>query len=370
MAQTIFGLNDAKAVKRWSAALMVDQAREGYYSTRFMGKGENAATPIQILTNLERDAGDTIKYDLRAQLRNEPVYGDARQEGTEEDLRFFSDEISIDQVRCGVNGGGRMTRKRILHDLRSIAKSAMAEWWGRYSDEQISSYLSGARGSDPDFIHSTAFAGFANNAFQAPDAQHTLFGGNATAINNISSDDVFNLGLVDRAATKAKTMGGGSTRRARLRPIRIDGEDRFVLVMHPFQSHDLRINTATGQWFDIQKAAAAAQGQGNPIFKGTLGMYRGVILHEHEHAIRFNNWGADSLQPGARALFLGRQAGVMAFGSPGSGLRFDWHEEMRDNGNELVIASSTIMGIKKTRFNGEDFGVLSLNTFAADPNPA
>jgi len=33
----------------------------------------------------------------------------------------------------------------------------------------------------------------------------------------------------------------------------------------------------TGQWLDIQKAAAAAEGKNNPLFKGALGMYRGVI---------------------------------------------------------------------------------------------
>ena len=368
MAQTIFGLNDAKAVKRWSAALMVDQAREGYFSTRFMGKGENAATPIQILTNLERDQGDTIKYDLSAQLRNEPVYGHDRQEGTEEDLRFFSDEVKITRVRCGVNSGDSLTRKRTLHDLRAIAKQRMAEWWARWMDEAISMYLAGARGINPDFIQSTAFTGFADNPLQAPDSGHLLFGGNATATANIGNDDIMSLALIDKAVTKAETMGGGSTREAELRPIRIEGEDRYVIMMHTFQAHDLRTNANAGQWLDIQKAAAAAQGQSNPIFKGALGMYRGAILHSHKVAVRFNNWGADSLQPGARAAFMGRQAAVAAFGSPGSGLRYDWHEETRDNGDEIVMSTKTIVGIKKTRFNNQDFGVIALDTFARDPN--
>lgn len=368
MAQTIVGLNDAKAVKRWSAALMVDQAREGYYSNRFMGKGENAQTPIQILTQLERDSGEEIKFDLSAQLRNSPVYGDARQEGTEEELRFFSDAVRIDQIRGGVNSGGRMTRKRTLHDLRQIAKQRMAEWWARWMDECISMYLSGARGSNPDYIEPLTYTGFGSNAFQAPDAGHLIFGGNATATNNIGNDDGMSLGLIDKAVTKAQTMGGGTLREAELRPIRIEGEDRYVLLMHPFQEHDLRVASGVQTWSDIQKAAAGAEGRNNPIFKGSLGMYRGVVLHAHKVVTRFANWGADSLQPGARALFMGRQAGVLAFGSPGSGLRYDWHEETRDNGNEIVMSTSCIAGLKKTRFNGQDFGLLSLDTFARDPN--
>lgn len=73
----------------------------------------------------------------------------------------------------------------------------------------------------------------------------------------------------------------------------------------------------------------------------------------------------------ARSLFLGRQAAVVAFGSPGTGLRFDWHEESRDNGNQAVITTSTIAGVKKTRFAVDgvekDFGSISIDTAAANP---
>jgi hypothetical protein len=58
---------------------------------------------------------------------------------------------------------------------------------------------------------------------------------------------------------------------------------------------------------------------------------------------------------------------VVAFGSPGSGLRFDWNEETRDNGNQVVITTSSIFGIKKTTFNGKDFGVMAIDTAAKKP---
>jgi N4-gp56 family major capsid protein len=77
-----------------------------------------------------------------------------------------------------------------------------------------------------------------------------------------------------------------------LQPCKIDGHETFVCVMHTFQEDDLRANVQTGQWLDIQKAAAAAEGKNNPLFKGSLGMYRGVILHSHRNVIRFGNAGA------------------------------------------------------------------------------
>lgn len=115
------------------------------------------------------------------------------------------------------------------------------------------------------------------------------------------------------------------------------------------------------------KAAAAAEGRSNPLFKGALGMIKNVILHSHESVIRFSDYGAGVNLPASRALFLGRQAGVIAFGSK-NGLRFTWTEDMEDRGNEPVIGAGIIVGVKKTRFNDKDFGVQAIDTYAIDPN--
>lgn len=364
--RTIVGLNDPKAVKRYSAFLAVDVGRESYFNRKFMGVGVEAQTPLQTLPQLESDAGENITYDLVMQLRMQPVEGDNILEGKEEDLKFYTDSVFIDQMRGGVNTGGRMTRKRTIHDLRKIARSRQSEWWARVFDELFFMYLSGARGINADFIYPTTYAGFAGNAFVAPDSAHLLYGNDASAKNNIDSADVMDLRLIDRAATRADTMGGGTSGIPMIEPIKIDGEDHFCVVMHPFQAHAMRTNTSTGQWFDIQKAAAAAEGRNNPIFKGSLGMYNNVVLHKHRSVIRFSDYGAGSNVAAARALFMGRQAGVVAFGSPGTGLRFDWNEESRDNGNMAVITTSTICGIKKTAYTidgtSRDFGVMSLDT--------
>ncbi|MDN5925037.1 MAG: N4-gp56 family major capsid protein [Xanthomonadales bacterium] len=367
MSQTIIGLNDQIAVKRYSAALFNSMARESYWGSHFMSKSPDAPLPIQVLTELENDAGDTINYSLFAQLRQKPVYGDAIRKGKEEALRNFNDKISVDQVWCGVNAGGRMTRKRTLHDLRVIAKQKMQEWWARWVDEVTFIYTAGRRGDNDDFIEDVGYTGFAGNALQTPDSDHVLFGGDATSTVTISNDDGMTLSLIDRAVTKAQTMGGGTDGKVKIRPIRVNGENRNVLVMHNFQEHQLRTSTTSVSWMDIQKAAAAAQGQKNPIFTGSLGMYRGTVLHSHPSAIRFLA-GSGGAVDCASAQFLGAQAAVMAFGSPGSGLRFDWNEEKDDRGNQIVIGSSTIMGVKKTRYENRDFSGLSLLTYAPDPN--
>lgn len=363
---TIIPFGDPKAVKKWSGALFLDTLNKSYWDRKFVGTSDNSV--IQRLTDLESAAGDTIDFDLSVQLRGKPTYGDARLQGKEEALRFFSDEIRIDQMRHGVNAGGKMSRKRTTHNIRRIAKDRLSDYWAKFVDEMHFIYLSGARGINEDFTEDVAWAGHAGNLIQAPDAGHLLYGGDATGKASIDSSDKMSKALIERAEVKARTMRSTDPSTANMLPVMINGEAHYVCVMSPFQEHDLRNDNNSG-WLDIQKAAAAAEGRNNPIFKGGLGMIKNVVLHSHENVIRFNDYGATNNLPAARALMLGRQAGVIAYGSS-SGLRFEWSEEMADHGNEPQVASGVIMGIKKTRFNAKDFGSLALDTYAKDPNAA
>jgi N4-gp56 family major capsid protein len=177
MARTIIGVNDAKAIKKWSGMLAYDTSHKSYFNQRFMARGAEAEVPIQILTDLESDAGEQISYDLLAELKMAPVEGEDILEGKEEGQKFYTDTIYIDQARCGVNTGGRMTRKRTLHDLREKAKRQQSSWWARLMDELLFIYLSGARGVNPNFLLPLGYAGRANNGLVSPDAQHALYGG-------------------------------------------------------------------------------------------------------------------------------------------------------------------------------------------------
>lgn len=367
MAKTIIGLNDAKAVKKFSVGLAVDTAKKGYFSKKFMGKGEEASMPIQMLPHLESDAGEQITYDLSLQLKMEPVEGDDILEGKEEDLKFYTDNVYIDQARCGVNTGGRMTRKRTLHDLRVVARRRQSDWWARCFDELFFMYLSGARGMNGGFLFPLAYTGRANNAFTAPDTDHIIYSGGAVSKADLDATDKISAGVIDRCVARATMMGGGTEEVPQIQPIMIDGEEHYVLVMTPWDEYNLRVETGAAGWLEMQKAAAGAEGRKSPIFKGGLGMHNNVVLHSHKSAIRFTDYGAGANVAASRSLFLGEQAAVCAFGSPGTNLRFDWNEETRDNGNQVVITTNSIFGVKKTTYNSKDYGVIAVESAAADP---
>ena len=366
MTQTVVAFGDPKAQKKWSGALFIDITRKSYFDRKFIGTDDTFC--IQRLTDLESEAGDTITFDLSVRLRNAPTYGDQRLEGKEENLRFFSDQVKIDQMRHGVSAGGKMSRKRTAHNMRQIGKNRLSDYWAQFNDQMIFIYLSGARGLNEDFIESVAWAGHATNPIEAPDAAHILYGGDATTKASLDAADKMSRAVIERAQVQARMMSAKDPRNANMMPLMINGEAHYVCVMNPFQEHDLR-NSDQGGWLEIQKAAATAEGRNNPIFKGGLGMINNTVLHSHEAAIRFGDYGAGGNVAAGRALFMGRQAGVIAFGSNG-GFRYTWTEETKDHGNEPVVASGVINGVKKTRFNNRDYGVISIDTASKDPNAA
>ncbi len=368
MATTLVGLNDAKAVKRWSANLAVDTIRASYFTSKFMGKGEGTNMPIMMLTDLEEQAGDQVTFDLSVQLKGKATEGDDRDEGREEKLSFYTDNLYIDQQRKSVSNGGKMTSKRTLHNLRTIAKRRLTEYWPRLFDEIMFCYLSGARGVNTDFIEGTDYTGRANNAFSAPDSYHIMYGDAsgvaATGKSDLDANDKMTLNTVDRFVAKIGMMGGGTQGIPKLQPIMIDGAKHYVIVMNPVQLYDLRTATGDGKWLDLQKALFNGTAKNNPIAKGGAGMHNGVVLHEHQAVIRFSDYGPGSDVPAARALGLGAQAACLAFGQSGKGLRYSWSEESQDRGNELVVTTGCIWGATKSTFNGVDFGVVAIDTAA------
>lgn len=367
--QTILSVGSPQAVKRWATSLATDTEKQMFFS-KFIGKDDSNI--IERKSELEGDAGDTIKFDLLTNLRGGMTYGDDNVENKEENLTFYQDEVKIDQARKGVDVGGRMTRKRTLHNLRESAKRVTARYCAEWMDELFFVYLSGTlQGVNPDAKVREAFAG---NAIQAPDAYHQAYGGAATSAATLTTADVMTRNLVERLSVIPRMMATVNPDATRMSPVTVEGGGKhFVLLMSPWQAHSLRTAQAgVGElsWAEIQKAAASAEGRNNPLFKGGLGMINDVVLHQHENVRYFSNYGSGNNVGAARALFMGAQAGAVAYGEAGAATRFQWVEKLKDADNRVAIYAGVIAGVKKTRFNGLDYGVVAVDTAAANPNPA
>jgi len=175
--------------------------------------------------------------------------------------------------------------------------------------------------------------------------------------------DIIKLIDIERFVAKAETMD------PMIQPFEIDGEKKYVCLMHVFQAFQLRTSTSENDWLKIRIAADSGKGDNAMMYKNALGEYADVVLHKHRNVVRFADYGTGSpgVLPAARALFLGAQAAMIAYGQDASPQRFTWNEETDDRGNALAITAGTIFGVKKSRYNSKDFSVIALDTYCPTP---
>jgi N4-gp56 family major capsid protein len=352
MAVTSFATGDNLAVKLWSKKVSVE-ALKATWVYKFMGKDDNSL--IQIYDDTQKSAGDRIRIPLRRLLSANGVQGDSTLEGQEERITYYSDDVYINQLRHAVREGGRFSRQLVPFSVREHARMSLQDWWADRVDTWFFNQLCG-NAAQTD----TRFTG--NQTAVASDADHVIYAGGASTDASLSNSATykFTLTLIDVCVEKAKTMD------VPIRPLMVNGEAKYVMFLHPYQVTDMRTNISTGQWADIQKAAM--QGgmiSKNPIFTGALGEYNGVILHSATRIPGFSAGAALTANNGRIAAFAGAQAVAMAFGRGHSPERFEWVEDYFDYENQFGVAAGMIGGLKKTIYNGSDFGAITVRTFAA-----
>jgi N4-gp56 family major capsid protein len=357
MATTAYPVNHPLAVKRWSNELM-KEALKRTYALQFMGTDANSLA--QVKTEVSKAAGDKITFGIRAQLSGGGIQGDAILEGNEEALATYSQSVLIDQLRHAVRSDGKMSEQRVPFSVRDEARDGLADWWADRFDYWFFNQLTGNT-TEAD----ARYYGF--NALAAPDADHLIAIGTGSSTNleaslSATTTCKMNLTGIDYAVEKAKLAKNA------LRPVRVGGDDYFVMFLHPWQVTDLRTNTNTAQWADIQKAAMQGGNVAdNPIFTGALGIYNGVILKE---AVRLPNISTSQVTASSssgviRAVLCGAQAICLAFGRGYGQNTYSWVEELFDYDNQLGVAAGCIGGMVKTRFNGSDFATVVVSTYAA-----
>jgi N4-gp56 family major capsid protein len=168
---------------------------------------------------------------------------------------------------------------------------------------------------------------------------------------------------LDFAKEKAKTLS------PMIRPVQVDGQEMYVVVMHPYSVTDMRLdvaNSAYVSWPDIQMYANK-RGLKNPIFDGSLGVYNGMILYENTRIY-------EPVSNVRRNVFLGAQAGVFCVGNAYSKLQqnrvgkdnlMSWYEDSDDYGNENGIAVGCIFGMNKATFNSKDYATVVISSYSA-----
>lgn len=325
---------------------------------------------VQLLDETQKSPGDTVKVDLINVIDTPGVMGDDIVSGNEVALNTFQSSLVIDQLRIPVLVKGAMSQQRVPFGMRDNARDQEALWWRQRVDVSFINQMAGNTAQT-----NVAYTGM--NATLAPNngvanAGTWLTAGGVAGESSLGATNTMSLTILNQAKAIAQTATYP------IRPIKFKGGlEVYVCIMHPFQMRDLKNSFGPGEWGDIQLAAMkGGEISNNPLFTGAAGMYENVLLFSDGHSC----WGDSSQNArhtdlGAaaagttnvgRALFLGAQAGVLAFGrSMDWPMRVKWVEEMLDAGNQLRVTAGMIWGYQKTVFNNVDFGSMVISTYAS-----
>ena len=312
-------------VSRWAKELQ-SEVSKGVYFSKFMGEGPGSAIHVK---QMEEGKGKDVTFGLVSQLSGSAITGDSSLEGNEQSLSTFSNTVSTNQKRLAVRDTGKFANSKVLYDFRSTSLDLLKTQYSELIDADIFSALSTTSGT---------------HAYYRADASTSVYATSDPKGDLATSDSIT---LADISAMKTLAQIGGSAN-YRMRPIRVDGNDYYVLVLHPEVAYDLFELEA----FQKIQREAQQRGDSNPLFKGALGIYNGVVIHAHEGVNTFDNGGGAAVK-GARNLFMGAQAACFAESSD-----MMWVEKTFDYGNQLGISAAKIYGVDISDYNSKDYGVI------------
>lgn len=322
------GLN----VSRWAKQLAYEVGKEIYFS-KFIG---DTFESMIVSKSMPEGKGKDMTFGLVG-YTGTAVTGDSALESNEQNLTSNEVVVTTSQRRFGVINAGNFDDSKVLYDFRTEALSQLKRQYAEDHDAQIF-----------DKLTITSGAG----AFLRADDSASVYA---------ASDPKANLAATDLATpsdiSKLKKMAMlGTTKSYKMKPIRVEGKDYYVLLLHPEAAYDLAQDST---WRNAQQYANI-RGEDNPIFSGALGVYDGVIVHEHEGITTAADGGGGSVAY-ARNLFLGAGAACHAKVD-----EMSWVEKTFDYGNKLGIAAGQIYGVARSTFDSKDYAVMQYITARTD----
>lgn len=331
MAKNSFATNDASTKKAWDEKLFRDVVKESYFSKFMSEKGDNL---IHVKTQLEKSQGDNITFALRMRGEFEGVTGDTPLEGNENKLDFYNDNISLQLYRIGVRVGGKLDKKRVMFSIEDEAKEALKESGTNKIEKLCFDAILGASTRN---CYQTSATNFLQTATEAT-AKAALH----------ATNSLITPAFLSALKTFAKT--GGSRRVVPIRPIKISGKDYFVLLVHPDVVYDLKQNAILqGAWENARERS-----MDNPLFRDAEIVWDGVVVHSNER-VTIGTDGGGAAVPFCKGVLMGAQSLIWAWGE-----RPETVSETFDYKNEIGYAWNMMAGVKKPRFNSEDFGSIAV----------
>ena len=304
--------------KVWAKKVWHEGLKESYFDKFTAVDGSNVVHKNKDLTSVK---GDSVVFGLMMNLTGSGVEGNrATLTGKEDTLNIYDFTVNTQLVRNAVSRFEADDQKAQYDMLKEI-KGALKQWLADWFDNKLISALSAS-----------------------PTSGETLIAGAGTQAA-ITANDKLTTAIISRAKRKAQMHA------PKVQPIRIDGMDKYIMLVSPWAAKDLKSDAA---WLAAQQNANV-RGSKNPIFTGALGEYDGVVLYEYERVLN-DNTGASSANV-CHNLLLGKQAACFAVARNAKHIKQD-----DDYGNIAGNGIAFYGAVEKTKFNGKDYGVINVLT--------
>lgn len=332
MAQTAFSTSNALTKKAWEEKLFRDWPKDSYFGQRFMGKDSNSL--IHVTDKVEKSKGDKVTFGIRMRLSGSGVTGATVLEGNEEDLTTYDYSVSLEQYRHAVRDNGALTRKRAMFDISAEAQLAIKDWGA----EKIDQLCFDAIYDSPSKVFYKLSTGVTSNA-SAATAKAALTAADSKITPSMIS------------ALRVWALTGGNYSQTPVRPIKVDGGEYLVLLVHPDVMYDLKQDST----FNQARQYAQDRGKDNPLFKNAIAIWDDVVIHENLKVGIGTDAGAGGNVPFAKCALMGAQALCWAWGE-----RPKVVKKTFDYDNQEGFAFGFIAKAGKPQFNSKDYACLNV----------
>jgi len=371
MAQTNFAALTAEQKTVWSRTLWRD-ARELSFISKFLGKGERSV--IQVITELTTsEKGERVLMHLLADLVGDGVANDNEREGQEEEMKSYTEDITIGLLSHGVRDTGKLANQKTVVSFRENARDVLAYWLANRIDQLAVMTLSGIAytlnvdGSTRGVEQGSALAELAFAADVTPPTsnRHVRVSGDGTGYLGLVAGDTANATVNDLLTYEALVDLGVYAKTNYVKGLMSGGKEYFMLLVRPEGIAQLKKDA------DYKNAIwqGAPRSDTNPFFTGATVTVDGLVIHEHRMIFNtkgatsgVDKWGGSNDIDGSRALMLGAQAlGMIDLTAPA------WNEKMFQYDSSVGINVDKMLGFRKPRFHSnwsdtvEDFGVIAVD---------
>lgn len=314
---------------------------------QYMGKGDNVA--IMTDADLTKQQGDRMTIGNIGELTGSGQGNDGAYDANPETMAFAAMTVTLAEHGHSVRGAnGDYSAKSAFMNLKVPARMKLQNWAARMNARYIIDGLSGL----PLCALNANIAGTRAVDAGVPAVQIAVVnqvqpsktatslryycGGqvlgtgaisarvaNPSALN-VSTNFRFGTKVIEEVKRLAIQEVAAAAYRAPIAPFRVDGGEYYLMLIDPLQGRDLR---ADASWLN-SKYYADVKGKTNPLFSGALGIWDGVVIRECPLIHRRTGAGGATVAEyfdavgtplpngisAARALFIGAQAGVLAYG--------------------------------------------------------